>query len=204
MITVLLVDLGTPRDEVSEPLGIETLASYIEREFGNQVQVDLKSLELDNLASIAPYLGKFYSVIGLSTKIRAYARFTESIKAIQEKSPRSKIFVGDILGTYAFDEILKQYPGVICVRGEGEESFVEAIKALFFSEKPEQALRRVPNLAFVANDKMVIIERKPFDTLGAMFPKRTLAPISSVQAISGSHLRGTPWVGGGFLVGLDN
>jgi radical SAM superfamily enzyme YgiQ (UPF0313 family) len=101
----------------------------------------------------------------------------ESIKAIQEKSPRSKIFAGDILGTYAFDEILKQYPEVICVRGEGEESFAEAIKALFFSEKPEQDLRRVPNLAFVAGGKVVITERRPFDTLGAMFPKRTLAPI---------------------------
>lgn len=86
MITVLLVDMGTPRDEVSEPLGIETLAPYIERELGSQVQIELKSLELDNLTSIAPYLDKFYSVIGLSTKIRAYTRFANSIKAIREKS----------------------------------------------------------------------------------------------------------------------
>lgn len=177
MITVLLVDLGTPRDEVSEPLGIETLAPYVEQELGSRVQVELKSLELDNLASVAPYLTKPYTVIGLSTKIRAYGRFVNSVKVIAEKSPQSKIFVGDILGTYAFEEILKQHPEVICVRGEGEESFPQALRALFFSENSQQVLCRVPNLAFVTDGKVVATERKSFDTQRALFPRRVLAPV---------------------------
>lgn len=177
MITVLLVDLGTPRDEVSEPLGIETLAPYVEKEFGSRVQVELKSLELDNFTSLAPYLSQPYSVIGLSTKIRAYDRFVNSMEAIRKKSPRSKVFIGDVLSTYAFEEVLKQYPEVICVRGEGEDSFVRALKALFFSDNPEQGLRCVPNLAFIVNGEIVVTERKPFDTQQALFPKRTLAPV---------------------------
>ena len=60
MMRVLLVDLGTPRDEISEPLGIETLASYVEDEFSDQIMLNLKSLELDNLKSIEPYLVENY------------------------------------------------------------------------------------------------------------------------------------------------
>ncbi len=176
MISVLLVDLGTPRDEVSEPLGIETLAPYLEKEFGSQIKVDLKSLELDNFKSVAPYLSRSYSVIGLSTKIRAYDRLARSLEVIREKSPRSKIFVGDVLSTYAFEEILQEYPEVICVRGEGEEALALAVRALFFSKNPQQALLGVPNLAFVLNGEIVTTNRQPFDTRQALLPKRTLAP----------------------------
>lgn len=177
MINVLLVDLGTPRNEISEPLGIETLVPYVESELGNQVSLDLRSLELDNLPSIEPYLrAKTYSVVGLSTKIRAADRFRKSMKAIREQSLRSLIVVGDILGTYAFEEVLARYPEVICVRGEGEESFVAIIESLLHSDdRRSLSLSHIPNLAYMVNGQPLLTPRKPFDVSKAKPPKRLLA-----------------------------
>ncbi len=152
---VLLVDLGTPRDEISEPLGIETLASYVEDEFSDQIMLNLKSLELDNLKSIEPYLVENYQVIGLSTKIRTYDRLKDSMEAIYRYSPDSIIVVGDILGTYAYDEVLKKYPMVICVRGEGENNFVELLRRelspnnLSLTDIPE-SVEKPPKMSFRA------------------------------------------------------
>ena len=44
MLNVLLVDLGTPREEISEPLGIEMLASYAEDDLSDEASLILKSL----------------------------------------------------------------------------------------------------------------------------------------------------------------
>ena len=174
MTRVLLVDLGTPRDEISEPLGIETLASYIEDEFSDQVILDLKSLELDNLKSIEPYLVEDYQIIGFSTKIRAYDRFKNSMEAVRKHSPNSVVIVGDILGTYAYDEVLKKWPEVICVRGEGEDSLVELLRRKV-SLNDALSLEGIPNLAYLQDGQLVETERRPFDTLRAKNPKRILA-----------------------------
>lgn len=174
MTRVLLVDLGTPRDEISEPLGIETLASYIRDEFLDQVTLDLKSLELDNLKSMEPYLVEDYQIIGFSTKIRAYDRFKDSMKAVREHSPNTKVVVGDILGTYAYDEVLKYYPEVTCVRGEGEDSFMEFLRHELSSDNSFR-LSDIPNLAYLEDGRLVETHRKPFDIYRAKNPKRILA-----------------------------
>ncbi|NMB47918.1 hypothetical protein GYA13_00530 [Candidatus Kuenenbacteria bacterium] len=173
MKNVLLVDLGTPRDEISEPLGIETLAPYVEAALGDQVSVDVKSLELDNLETVQPYLEqKKYAAIGLSTKIRAYDKFQRSMAATMHYASESKVFIGDILATYAYDDVLGQYPEVICVRGEGEESFPLALKAVF--EQDDARLEGISNLAFIRSGRLVETERAPFDVKKALLPKRLL------------------------------
>lgn len=50
-MNILLVDLGTPREEISEPLGIETLASYVEDEFPNK--------EIERIKWINSYFRRF-------------------------------------------------------------------------------------------------------------------------------------------------
>jgi len=177
MINVLLVDLGTPRDEISEPLGIETLAPYVEEEFPNEVSLELRSLELDNQPSIDEYIKqKFFSVIGLSTKIRAYNRFRQSMEIIQRKTPESIVVIGDILGTYAFEEVLSRYPNVICVRGEGENAFREIIKSVLNSGIEELSLNHIPNLACISEGQLRLTKREMFDLTKAKHPHRVLAP----------------------------
>ena len=179
MKNILLVDLGTPRDEISETLGIETLAPYVEDEFGNSVSLDLKSLELDNCRNIYPYIkDKFYSAIGLSTKIRSYDRFKSAMDIIRKETPKSKVFIGDILGTYTFEEVLSQYPNVICVRGEAENSFRELVRAVIHSksEDDELELSHIPNLAYISGGELVLTKRETFDVSKAKRPNRILAP----------------------------
>lgn len=174
MINVLLVDLGTPRDEISEPLGIETLASYIEDEFSDEISLEIKSIELDNCSSIDSYIkNKFYSVIGLSTKIRSYDRFKNIMNTIREKTPESIVVVGDILGTYTFEEVLSNYPNVICVRGEGEDAMKELVR--FALNPSEVLLSNIPNLAYISDDKLVLTSRITTDLSKAKHPDRTLA-----------------------------
>lgn len=176
MIKVLLVDLGTPRDEVSEALGIETLASCIEYVFGSQILVDLKSLEIDSCKNIYPYLKNgFYNIIGISTKIRSLDRFKSTMDIIQKITPDSQVLVGDILGTYTFKEILELYPNVICFRGEAEYSFTEFVRTVINREK-NPALNHIKNLAYISNGVLITTDRETFDVSQAKRPKRILAP----------------------------
>jgi len=176
MIKILLVDLGTPRDEVSEALGIETLVPYIEDEFSNQVSVDVKSLELDSCKNIYPYLkNDLYNIIGLSTKIRAYDRFKSTMDIIQRITPASRVLIGDILGTYAFEEILSQFPNVICFRGEAESSIIEFTRSMLTGNSHNPSLEHIKNLAYISDGNLVITNREGFDVSRAKRPKRILA-----------------------------
>ncbi|MBU0898306.1 MAG: hypothetical protein KJ613_00635, partial [Nanoarchaeota archaeon] len=173
---VLLVDLGTPRDEISEPLGIETLAPYITDNVP-EAQIYLKSLELDNYSDIGPILkNSHYEIIGLSTKIRAYEKFKTSVEKTQEESPDTILVAGDILGTYAFEDVLKLYNNIICVRGEGETAFSELVKEVAQNKKRENLkLTNIPNLAYISNNELVLTERESFDIRNAKHPLRSLA-----------------------------
>lgn len=175
-MNILLVDLGTPREEISEPFGIEVLASYVENCFSDEISLTLKSLELDNLPDVGKYLQeRFYSVIGISTKIRAFDKFKNCVDKIHSESPRSLIVVGDILGTYAFEEVLLIYKGVICVRGEGEVAFLEIIKEALRANGKPLFLSHIPNLAYITNNDIKLTKRKAMNLSESKHPKRFLA-----------------------------
>lgn len=168
-----MVDLGTPRNEISEPLGIETLTPYVEAAVPG-TRVDFRSLELDNYSDVDEYLRSGdYDVIGLSTKIRSYDKFSSSVETIKKASPQTVVVVGDILGTYAFEDVLDTYEDVICVRGEGEIPFTKLVNSVAVGQL---SLSGIPNLAYKSNGKLVTTDRVTMDLRKARHPNRVLAP----------------------------
>lgn len=124
---ILLLDTGTVRKEYSEPIGIETIASYI-----LNAKVDLSSVELYGLNSIITQISKGqYDIIGISAKIGSFDLVKQLVQYIESNSSKTIICIGDIYGTYAYEEVLKWNHDIICMIGEGEKNWpalVEIVK----------------------------------------------------------------------------
>lgn len=178
MCRVLLLDLGTPRNELSEPLGIEVLASHLEATCPG-VSVTLKSLEVDDIGLSGVdtvFAGESYNIIGISTKIRSYALLERVIRSIEEQGSALTV-LGDIHATFAYDQILDRYGHVICVRGEGEESIAGIVQCYVKNgESMKSQLIRVPNLAYRSNGSTVLTRRSTIDVREARHPNRALLP----------------------------
>lgn len=173
MTRVLLLDIGTPREELSEPIGIETIAPYVE-EITPKIDLMLISLELDNTLSFGNLLRSHnFNIIGISTKIRAYDQFTRVIELIKEFSNKALVVVGDILATYAYNELLRIFDHIIYVRGEGEESMPQIIKYYQkYGKAVYKNLHKIPNLAFKYKNEIKVTERSVIDVKTARHPKR--------------------------------
>lgn len=176
MCRVLLLDLGTPRDEISEPIGIETLASYVEADCP-EIRLRLKSLELDNVSPIdveKTVLEEPYDIVGISTKIRSYQRLVSVLHTLSRCNHPITV-LGDIAATFAYDEILDMFDDVICVRGEGEESLPQIVSCYIKSGRfLKNELGDVPNLAYKSDGVKILTKRSSIDTKKARHPKRYL------------------------------
>ncbi|MBT9142900.1 MAG: hypothetical protein DDT32_01318 [Syntrophomonadaceae bacterium] len=176
MCRVLLLDLGTPRDELSEPIGIETLASYTEASCP-EIRLTLKSLEIDNvkISDIETVFAEEpFDIVGISTKIGAYERLSKAINGIH-KYNRAIIVLGDILATFAYNDILDIFDNVICVRGEGEESMPEIVQRYTkYGRSLWNYLFDIPNLAYKYHGKTILTRRSVIDVRKARHAKRSL------------------------------
>lgn len=183
---ILLLDVGTPREEVSEPIGIETIAPYVE-EKNKDIELVLRSIELDDTKSIeAIFHGKPFSVIGISTKIRAFDRIEKLIKISQQLNHEAILVIGDIVSTFAYHKILEIYPNIICVRGEGEEAFSELVNLFIkYGNHFTKYLVDVPNLAYFHQGRIIKTNRSAINVKNAKHPKRfSLDQISKQYGIA--------------------
>ena len=177
MLKLLLIDVGTPRLEFSEPIGIEILYGCIKNKKPD-VEVDLASFELQGIDFIENLiLIKQFDVIGISTKIRSYKIFEDLIEKIEKISKKSKILIGDILGTYAFLDIVKLFPNVICVIGEGEKVIIDILDVLnSYPEDFREYLLQVPNLCFFYKNQFVTTGRDSYVIDHDIYPVRKFLP----------------------------
>ena len=177
MVRLLLLDLGTPRNELSEPIGIEVLAGYLDLH-NPEVEVTLKSIELHDRHEIQSLLSSDqFSIVGISSKIGAYARLKWVLSIIQQRKFPPIVLVGDILGTFAFPELLKLFPNIICVRGEGEQALSAICDlAAEHSESVRNLLSGVPNIAYLINSNLVTTHRTAIHSSEVAPPKRHLLP----------------------------
>lgn len=185
---VLLIDTGTPRREYSEPIGIETLASYIPEE----TELRLMSIELNGYEAVVSEikLGNF-DIIGISSKIGSFDLIKKLIKYIQSSFPETVICIGDIYGTYAYEQILEWNQQVICMIGEGEDSIPALINAVsIYRRNYRLALPHIKSIAYY-DSGIRINERAPvFDVTTARMPLRSLLP-EIIKKNGIAHLEGS-------------
>lgn len=193
---VALLELGASRPELHEPLGIETIAGAIE---GLDADVEMLSVSYDRTLDLTEVLGA-YDIVGVGAKLGTWHRLASLLRRRQAMAPKRRpiLVVGDLVGTYAFEEILREAPDAICVRGEGEGAMRQLVQLAISAPPAAQlatALRSIPNLRFLADGHLVETQVLPVDLQAAVRPVRaSLADVvrtGSQAQIEAS--RGCPW-----------
>jgi len=161
-MNVVLIDTACTERELSEPLGIETLAAEL-LWYYSDCNIDTVVLSLEEELTVEKLKSLTPSIIGISTKIGEEKEFNRVISIISSSFPKNDylsplVVVGDVYGTYAYEYILNNFPSVICVIGEGEEAWVgiyeiySRISSKEFSVFLEALIKKqIPNIAFYKN-----------------------------------------------------
>lgn len=184
---VLLIDTGTTRREYSEPIGVETLVSYI-----TNADVEAMSLELQGYEAVITNIrNHFYGVIGISSKIGSFDIIKELVAQITLISPDSVICIGDIYGTYAYQDILKWNSKVICMIGEGEKNLPMLVDAVAqHGQEYRKYLHNIKSIAYFDQDIQINDRESVMDVKQARFPSRVL--LNDVLKKNGiAHLEGS-------------
>ncbi len=124
-LKILLLDLGTPRDEFNEPIGIECIANYLKNKTDN-LYIDLDSYDMYEVydKSKIPQ----YDILGISINIGTLDRFDDIYKFIKVNNLKIPIIVGNAIPTFAYKELISLYDDIVCIRGEGEEAFLKIVE----------------------------------------------------------------------------
>src|SRR3989339_366459 len=185
----------TGDDTSHYPLGIAYLHSYLEKD-GYQV----KSLFLNNhefsycLKKIKITLDVFKpDFVGLQILTPNRISSFDTVEYLHKNHPNIKIIIGGIHTTVLYESILKKYPYVIAVLGEGEITLSKLLNEL---DKNQPDLNMIAGIAF-ANESNEIIKttgRALIENLDELpFPKHEefITPKSHAACIITS--RGCPF-----------
>jgi len=173
---ILLIDPGTTREELNEPIGIGALAGTLDVALGHTVAVDQHYVPLDGPVDPSRLSG--CDIIGISTPLGSLAelgRLASQLLALPG-SRRPLVVLGGLLATFAPDEVLTAFPEAILVLGEGEDALVGIVRALRAVDRSQLrghlAQQTVPNLVFRAGDRVVRSPRTVVDLAAAVPPRR--------------------------------
>lgn len=167
---VLLWDIGAPRSEANEPIGIGMIASEVQRR-----RIPVAAECLWTLSGQHPDLESLrdYRVIGISARIGTYDLVLQIGKALAEIAPHCLLVIGNAIPTYAPDYLLPHLPNAICVVGEGESSFADLLTTMVSTpEHLRKCLRDVPNLVFRDGTEVVTTPRRSEDLASLAPPCR--------------------------------
>ena len=128
-----LIERGHETTGAYPPLGILYISAYLKREGYNSVLIDQHATKipttkvLEKIKKIDPEIIGFNTLTDINMGLRA----TFIAKIIKQWNPNVKIVFGNRHATFNHDRLLKKYPSIdICVRGEGEITFHELVKAI--------------------------------------------------------------------------
>ncbi|SHH94650.1 B12-binding domain-containing radical SAM protein [Desulfofustis glycolicus] len=200
---ITLIDTGSPRNELNEPLAIELLCGNLN--FQHQENIDV-ALFYDEIRKVkgSEFLKEQPSLIGISTKNGSFDRLQEIIESIRkiENNARPIIIVGGVIATFASKEILEIFPEVICVIGEGEDALVGVVKIILKHGHQNQenvknilAKQDIPNLFFMLGNTFFETNRKTCDLNQLLKPNRYFLGeiIKSNGIVRAESSRGCPW-----------
>jgi len=155
---ITFVNLTSPRHKViSAPQGIEALTGDLRTTFGTEVAVNTvdaqygmdAALVVEELRRIQP------DVIGLSAQLESDKKLFAVLDIIKDdpwfKAAKPQVLVGNNLPTNENKEILKRYPFVITVRGEGEYAMREIVRY----RRGQISIQDIPAASYIKDGKIV-------------------------------------------------
>lgn len=198
MQKIVLIDVGSPRSELNEPLGIENLTGKLESEFQKNVEIKQFFLQLED-GDIYKFLNEYSpNVVGISTKIGSYEISISIIDHCLRMKNQPIVVVGDILSTILYEQLLLRYNNIICVLGEGEDAIIGIVSQLDngIDDINEKVYHKdVPNLALFLNNSIVKTTQKPVDLTIDFYPRRQFitALLDKYGIVRAEASRGCPW-----------
>lgn len=152
-INVCLVNLSSAEYPViTAPLALVTLGAHLHKVFGDQVSVEYLDTQLERADELCDRIfATRPDVIGISAKVGEAGELDTLIRSLRRPSARRRplIVLGNVIPTYAADQILHAHPDVLCVIGRGEIAMT-AIARYLADDLEEPLHRHIPNSASVA------------------------------------------------------
>lgn len=175
------------------PLGLAYLHSYLEMQ-GHKI----KTLFLNDYPSSKCYavtkqtIAKYQpGIVGFNILTGNRVTSFYLIEYIHKKYPKKKILIGGIHATVMHKQIIRKYPFVICITGEGEIT----TKILLEKMIRHKSYKRVWGIAYWQKGKVIITRSRPrianLDTLP--FPKHEIFFTSQRTVASILTSRGCPF-----------
>ena len=173
---ICLINLFSPTHPVLvRPLSIEALAGDLNKVYGSGVQVKLFDLQLEDLNSIVKKIEKVNpDIIGLSVKVGSSEQLEEilnKIKTLQNNVPL--IVLGNILPTFASEQLLNKHKDVIIVIGEGELAMRGLVKKV---RESSSDYSDVSNLAYIKDGEIIYTPRSALDLDEISLPSYDIVP----------------------------
>ncbi|MDO8339040.1 MAG: radical SAM protein [Candidatus Burarchaeum sp.] len=156
------------------PLGLPYIHSYMES-LGHEV----RTLFLNSygwelcFSEMTKALEEFRpDIVGFQMLTQNRVSTYKLMEHIHEKYPNIKIVAGGVHASIMYEQLVKKYPYLMVVIGEGEISFAELVKAL----EEESELANVDGIAFSREGRMVKTRHRPLikDLDMLPFPKHEL------------------------------
>lgn len=187
---IVLAEIGCTRQEFNEPLGVESIAGAIQHYLAIRPELAwLKAGDELDLTNVS-----HSDVVGISLQIDSLARFDEVYQRLLAMPTTPHLVLGNLLPTYAPDEVLTRYPSAVCILSEGETAFTQLCDG--WRESPTPSLQAIPNLAYLNETGHLVVTERRLENLGARrhHPLRDLIPtvlahggIARIEASRGCH-----------------
>lgn len=175
-VDVLLVDPGSSRHELNEPIGIGALAAAIEHAMGKLAHVEQFFAPFNGLPDYQSMVRA--DILGISTPLGSVDRLhgiVSTWRAIPAPR-RPKLVLGGLIATFAPDALLKAFPEAVLVVGEGEEAIKLLVEILRLAPEGRwhdlMVEASIPNLVFQVGDQMIRTKRRNIDLRNALPPAR--------------------------------
>ena len=197
LMRVLLIDTPYPFEEYPRPsLSLGYLGAVLEREDVDVQILDFLVAEYSS-EKLRKKLEEYQpQVVGVTSSTLNYLTARQILRVCKGCDPDIVTVIGGPHVSFTAEDTLEQAPWIdIVVRGEGEETIIELIRAL----ETGGELGGVMGIAFRQDRRVVLTQPRPFikDLDSLPFPAWHLVPLSKYLAIkaevSVSTSRGCPY-----------
>ncbi|EKD29084.1 MAG: radical SAM protein [uncultured bacterium] len=179
-VKIVFINLTSPQHTViTEPLGINALVGDLRYVYGDKVDVTVIDTQFgDTSADVALQLKNLQpDIIAYSAQLESHERLYQELSGLKKESWFKKkspdVLVGHNLVTNAHKEVLKRFPWVIAVQGEGELAMRAAVRY----RQGEISLRDIPAAVYVMNGMVIENDGEPVDAGKLNMPARDVLPM---------------------------
>ncbi|MFX0033299.1 MAG: B12-binding domain-containing radical SAM protein [Candidatus Hodarchaeota archaeon] len=150
-----IIERGHETTGAYPPLGILYILAYLKKEGYESILIDQHATKIPTIEVLKQLKKYDPDIVGFNTltDINMGLRATFIAKLVKEWNPNIKTVFGNCHATFNHDRILKKYPFVdICVRGEGELTFLDLVKSF----ESNRNLRDVFGITYRENGKIKV------------------------------------------------